>query len=183
MRSLSSRCEVGQCLDQCPDILMKMRSGLVRVQAEEIFPLAHPDDHGDPRSEARDDRVRYEADHATELGEAHREKHEPRHQRRHLEAGDAVLRSDSREHDDECAGRARNLYPCPAQQRSRESRNDCRVDSLLRLGTGCDCKRHRERQGDHADDAARDDVPPDFAPPEKAGAPCLEEGDHWWRPL
>ena len=147
-----------------------MQSRCGRIESEEILPLADPDDDGDTGRETDDHRVRDEADHATELREAHRQQDEPGHQRRDLKPCDAILGRYAGKYGDERAGRSGNLHARAAEERGREPGDDGGIDALLRLGARGDRERHRQRQRDDPDDDAGDDIPPDLTAAEKAGA-------------
>ena len=79
---------------------------------------------------------------------------------------DAVLRRDRRENRDKRTGGSGNLRARAAEQRSGETGDYGRVKATLGTHARGDCKRHRERQSDNADEGACDDVVPDVAAPE-----------------
>src|SRR5690606_7815745 len=78
-------------------------------------------------------------------------------------------------------GRPRNLDPRATEQRDRGAGDDRGIQALLRLHPGGDRERHRQRQRDHADDQAGDDVPRPVRALEQPRAPGFDRGDHGCR--
>ena len=169
---------MGERLHQHHDLFVEVQAGGGRMQAEEILPLAHPDDHRDAGRETNDDRAGNEADYAAEPRDPEYQQDDTGHERGSLQAGDAVLRGDAGQHRDERAGGSRDLHARPAQQAGGEASNNGGVQPLCRGGARGDRKGHRQRHGDDADDHAGDDVREQVRARQQAGATGFEEGDH-----
>ncbi|MNN31671.1 hypothetical protein D3C81_1453680 [compost metagenome] len=171
--------QLRQRLQQVPELLVEMLAA-DRRQAEEVLPLADPDDHPDAGGEADDDRRGDELDDRAEARHAKRQEDDAGHDGGDLQPVDAVLGGDPGEDDDEGAGRPGDLHPAAAQQGYRQAGDDRGVDALLRLHPGADGdgEGHGQRQRDDADDRPRDQVAQPVLATEQACFPCFLYGDH-----
>ncbi len=160
------------------EFFVEVQAGSGGVQAEEILPLAGPDDHGDARGEPDDDRARDELDDAAEAREPHDQQDAAGHHGGGLQAGDAVLRGDAGEHRDEGAGGPGDLHARATGNRGDETGDDGGVQPLRRCRARGDGKGHGERHGDDAHDHARDDVGHEVGALQQSGPVRFEQGDH-----
>ena len=168
---------VRQHQQQVPQLFVEMRTFGLR-QAKEVAPLTDEDDHAYTGREAHDHRRRYELNHAAHARDTHQQQHRAGHQRRDLQAGDAVLRRDAGEDGNERAGRAGDLQACSAQQRDQAAADNRSVDTLLRARAGRYREGHRQRKRDHADDDAGNDVRQPVGSGEQPGAAGFDQRDH-----
>ena len=162
----------GQRLQQVPELLVKVPAA-DRRQAEEILPLSDPDDDADPGGEAGDDGIGNEAQHAAEVRGAQHDQDDARHAGGKQQAVHAVLRGDARENHDERARRPGDLDAGAAEQGDCDAGDDGRVDALFGLDPRGDRECHRERQRDHSDDHAGDDVARPLIAFEQSCAGCF----------
>ncbi|MCY1424035.1 hypothetical protein D9M71_397660 [compost metagenome] len=171
--------QLRQRLQQVPELLVEVLAA-GRRQAEEILPLADPDDHPDAGGEPDDDWRRDELDDRAQAGDTEQQEDDARHDGGDLQSIDAVLGGNSGEDDDEGAGRPGDLHPAAAQQGYRQASDDRGVDALLRLHPGADGdgEGHGQRQRDDADDRPRDQVAQPVLATEQACFPCFLYGDH-----
>ena len=164
-------------LHELPELLVKVGAHGCR-QAGEGRPLPHPDHHRDAAGEAHDHGVGDETNDGAGAGESQHQQHAAGDQRGELQAIHAVAGGDARKDDDKGPGGARNLQPATATGRDHQSRDDRGVDALLGPRAGGNRKRHRERQGHHANDQAGEDVARPVSLREQAAAPCLHDRQH-----
>jgi hypothetical protein len=131
-RSRGRRIQRRQRLQQSRELLVEVYAGRGGLQAEEILPLADENNDANAGGEADDHRVGYVFDHRSETRRAQAQQHHTRHQRRQLQAGDAMLGGDDRQHRDEGAGRSGDLQPGTAEQRRAQPGDDRGVQPLFR---------------------------------------------------
>ena len=77
---------MAQGLDECGEFFVEVQAGGCGMQAEEILPLAHPDDDRDAGRESHDHRTGNETDHAAEPRDAQHQQDHAGHQGRCLQA-------------------------------------------------------------------------------------------------
>ena len=111
-----------------------------------------------PGGEAGDHRIGNEPQHAAEARGAEQDQDHARHAGGEQQAVDTVLGGDASDDHDECTGRAGDLDAATAEQRDHDAGDDCRVEALFGLDARGDRECHGEREGDHTDDDAGDDV-------------------------
>ncbi len=148
----------GQCFVERPQLFVEMQARRPGRQAEEILPLTDENDDADARGETDDYRVRDVFNDRAQAGETERDEDHARHQRGDLQTRNPVLRRDDGQYGDECAGRARNLHPRSAEERSEDSGDDRGIQTLLGARAAGDCEGHGQGQRHDADDDARDHV-------------------------
>ncbi|MCY1413089.1 hypothetical protein D9M71_285140 [compost metagenome] len=166
--------QLRQRLQQVPELLVEMLAA-DRRQAEEVLPLADPDDHPDAGGEADDHRRRDELDDRPQARHAEQQEDDPGHDGGDLQPVDAVLRGHPGEDDDEGAGRPGDLHSAAAEQGDQRAGDDRRVDALLRLdpGTDGDGEGHRQRQRHHPDDHPGNQVARPVRAAQQTGFPCF----------
>ncbi len=155
-------------------------------QARGVLDLKRRDDRGDPGRETRRDRVRDVLDQPAEPREPHRDQKKAGHEAGREQACQAMLGDDRREDDHEGRRRTGHLELATAQQRDHRPRDDRRVEPLLGRRAHGDSERHRQRQGDDADDHAGEDVGTDLARSVSVGERPPQRGTYWqttWRGL
>jgi hypothetical protein len=140
--------------------------------------LADEDDDGDPRRETDDHLVGDELDDGAQSSKAESHQNHACHQRRDLQARDAMLSRDNREHSDKCAGGSRYLHPRAAEDGSQQRRDDSGVESLFRTRAGRDGESHRQGQGNDAHHHAGEHVIADLSSRPQAFGSRLQQGDH-----
>ena len=127
-------------------------------QPEKILCLLQTDHDRNAVRKTDHDRNRNELDEAADLEETHEKENDPRADRGNHEVGEAVLRDDSVNDDDEGASRATDLYTTSAEQGDEKTGNDCRIKAGFRRHSRGDAERHGQRQSHHADGEAGGNV-------------------------
>jgi hypothetical protein len=87
--------KVGKRADRTEQFLVKMLTDDA-LQAEEVLPLARPDDHRDTGGETDDDRVGNELDDRTQSRRTEQRENDAGEHRRELQACHTVLGGDAR---------------------------------------------------------------------------------------
>ncbi|CPQ89308.1 Uncharacterised protein [Bordetella pertussis] len=169
--------QLRQAVHELPQFFMEVRAGR-GGQAEEILPLAYPDDDADPGGEAHDDRRWDVLDDGPQPGRAQRQQDAAGHQGGQLQARHAMLGGDAGQDDDEGAGGAGNLYAAAAAQRDQQARHDGGVQALFGFGAAGDGKGHGQRQRHDPYDQAGDNIGQPMGASQQAGALGFEQGDH-----
>jgi len=169
--------QLGQGLQQVPEFLMKVLAA-DRGQAEEILPLADPDDYPDTGGEAQDHRVRDELDQGAQAADAQQEQDQPGHQGRQLQAADPVLGGDPGKDHDKGPGGPGDLHPAAAEQRHQQAADDGGVDTLFGLDPGGDGEGHGQGQRHHCDNHPGHQVAAPVCTSQQSGFPRLAYGNH-----
>jgi len=162
------RVQLRQDLQQMPELVVEVCAASFG-QAEEVVPLADPDDHADAGREADDDRGGDEADHPAEPGQPKRRQHDAGHDGREQQPVHAERRHDPGQDDDERAGRPGDLHPAAAERRDDQAGDDGGVDALLGPHAGRDGEGQRQGQGDDPDNEPGDNVRRPLPLSEQAG--------------
>lgn len=163
---------------QRAQLLVEVRTGGSRRDAEEVFQLADEDDQADAGREAHDHGIGNVLQDGAEASEAHADEHQAGEKGRHGQPADAVLCGNGREHRDKGAGGPGNLHARATEYRGGQSGGNRRVQALLRSRAGRDGKGHGQRHRDHADGQAGKQVRQPVGAAEETRAPRVEESNH-----